>query len=419
MGKRLGDPVDPLLVSVRSGAKFSMPGMMDTVLNLGPQRRVGRGPGQADRRRALRLRLLPPLHRDVRAHRARHRRRALRPPARDGQGVGRGRPTTPTSPPTTLRRLCERYKDVVRRETGKPFPQDPTEQLRGRHRGRVPARGTAPGPSPTASASASRTTSAPPSTCRRWCSATATTTRGTGVGFTRNAGHRRERPLRRLPRERPGRGRGGRHPQHRDPRPTLKPTSSRGSTRSCWPSSTGSRRTTATCATPSSPSSRASSGCSRPGWASAPAPPRCAWPSRWYHAGHRQDRWKITKDEAIVRRHRRAPRPGAAPAVRGQAAPCSPRAWPPRRAPPSAGSTSPPTTPPTPPTGARRSSSCAARRRPRTCTACRSPRASSPPAAGSCQPRRRRRPGLGHPRRRRRRRVKIDGKQLHRRRRRR
>ncbi|HSP37678.1 MAG TPA: pyruvate, phosphate dikinase [Frankiaceae bacterium] len=35
MGKKLGDPADPLLVSVRSGAKFSMPGMMDTVLNLG------------------------------------------------------------------------------------------------------------------------------------------------------------------------------------------------------------------------------------------------------------------------------------------------------------------------------------------------------------------------------------------------
>ena len=35
MGKRLGDPKDPLLVSVRSGAPFSMPGMMDTVLNLG------------------------------------------------------------------------------------------------------------------------------------------------------------------------------------------------------------------------------------------------------------------------------------------------------------------------------------------------------------------------------------------------
>src|SRR3990170_7927390 len=35
MGKRLGDPIDPLLVSVRSGAAVSMPGMMDTVLNLG------------------------------------------------------------------------------------------------------------------------------------------------------------------------------------------------------------------------------------------------------------------------------------------------------------------------------------------------------------------------------------------------
>jgi pyruvate,orthophosphate dikinase len=34
MGKKLGDPVDPLLVSVRSGAAASLPGMMDTVLNL-------------------------------------------------------------------------------------------------------------------------------------------------------------------------------------------------------------------------------------------------------------------------------------------------------------------------------------------------------------------------------------------------
>ncbi|MBR7836373.1 hypothetical protein KDL01_24055, partial [Actinospica durhamensis] len=35
MGRKLGDPRDPLLVSVRSGAKFSMPGMMETVLNIG------------------------------------------------------------------------------------------------------------------------------------------------------------------------------------------------------------------------------------------------------------------------------------------------------------------------------------------------------------------------------------------------
>ena len=35
MGKKLGQSDDPLLVSVRSGAKFSMPGMMETVLNIG------------------------------------------------------------------------------------------------------------------------------------------------------------------------------------------------------------------------------------------------------------------------------------------------------------------------------------------------------------------------------------------------
>src|SRR5215207_751378 len=42
-GKRLGDPDDPLLVSVRSGARESMPGMMDTVLNLGLNDRSVRG----------------------------------------------------------------------------------------------------------------------------------------------------------------------------------------------------------------------------------------------------------------------------------------------------------------------------------------------------------------------------------------
>src|SRR5437868_5741495 len=42
-GKKFGDPKDPLLVSVRSGAKFSMPGMMDTVLNLGLNEETARG----------------------------------------------------------------------------------------------------------------------------------------------------------------------------------------------------------------------------------------------------------------------------------------------------------------------------------------------------------------------------------------
>src|SRR5258705_6909166 len=46
MGRRLGDPANPLLVSVRSGAKFSMPGMMDTVLNLGLNDRAVEGLAQ-------------------------------------------------------------------------------------------------------------------------------------------------------------------------------------------------------------------------------------------------------------------------------------------------------------------------------------------------------------------------------------
>ena len=52
MGRKLGDPTDPLLVSVRSGAKFSMPGMMDTVLNLGLNDKSVEGPrrGTGDER---------------------------------------------------------------------------------------------------------------------------------------------------------------------------------------------------------------------------------------------------------------------------------------------------------------------------------------------------------------------------------
>src|SRR5690606_3878744 len=43
MGRRFGDPSNPLLLSVRSGARFSMPGMMDTVLNLGLNAETVRG----------------------------------------------------------------------------------------------------------------------------------------------------------------------------------------------------------------------------------------------------------------------------------------------------------------------------------------------------------------------------------------
>ena len=90
MGRRLGDPADPLLVSVRSGAKFSMPGMMDTVLNLGLNDKSVKGLAAGDERRALRVRLVPAVHLDVRAHRPRRRRGAVRAPLRGGQ-AGRRR----------------------------------------------------------------------------------------------------------------------------------------------------------------------------------------------------------------------------------------------------------------------------------------------------------------------------------------
>ena len=70
VGKTFGDPQNPLLVSVRSGAKISMPGMMDTVLNLGLNDETAKTPGWRHRGRALRPGLLPALYPDVRRHRA-------------------------------------------------------------------------------------------------------------------------------------------------------------------------------------------------------------------------------------------------------------------------------------------------------------------------------------------------------------
>ena len=64
-GKKFGDEENPLLVSVRSGARASMPGMMDTILNLGLNEDRGGGPGQEVRQPPLGLGLLSPLHPDV------------------------------------------------------------------------------------------------------------------------------------------------------------------------------------------------------------------------------------------------------------------------------------------------------------------------------------------------------------------
>ena len=82
MDMQFGDPKNPLLLSIRSGARASMPGMMDTVLNLGLNAKTVKGTRRADGERMVRLGLLPPLRRDV-------RRRGAR--AQAGE-QGRGRP---------------------------------------------------------------------------------------------------------------------------------------------------------------------------------------------------------------------------------------------------------------------------------------------------------------------------------------
>ena len=64
-GKKFGDKENPLLVSVRSGARASMPGMMDTILNLGLNEDVVEVMAKKSGNRPLGLRLLPPLHPDV------------------------------------------------------------------------------------------------------------------------------------------------------------------------------------------------------------------------------------------------------------------------------------------------------------------------------------------------------------------
>ena len=73
MGYKFGDTEGmPLLVAVRSGARDSMPGMMDTILNLGLNDETVLALVARDEERALRVGLLPPLHPDV--WRRRHRR---------------------------------------------------------------------------------------------------------------------------------------------------------------------------------------------------------------------------------------------------------------------------------------------------------------------------------------------------------
>src|SRR6202020_1881000 len=128
MGKKLGDANDPLLVSVRSGAKFSMPGMMNTILNLGLNDKSvdGLARNSANPRFAYDcyrrfIQMFGEVAVDMDMHKFDHifdeRKKKVK-----------AKLDTDLSA-EDLKVIIDDYKKLVKKETGKPFPQDPREQL--------------------------------------------------------------------------------------------------------------------------------------------------------------------------------------------------------------------------------------------------------------------------------------------------
>ena len=129
IGKKLGDPQDPLLVSVRSGAKISMPGMMDTILNLGLNDRAVTGLALRTEnprfawdcyRRFLQMFGCVVL--DIDKNEFERPLEALRKKRRAKTDADLG--------PDDLKGLVAAFKKTIRKLSGREFPQDPLTQLR-------------------------------------------------------------------------------------------------------------------------------------------------------------------------------------------------------------------------------------------------------------------------------------------------
>ncbi len=129
MGRTFGGRADPLLVSVRSGAKFSMPGMMDTILNLGLNDESVEGlAASTDPRFAWDCyrRLIQMYAKVVLNVSSDHFEDALdNLKRRDGVNLDYELSAD------ALRELVTTFKQIVQRDAGRPFPDDPFEQLRG------------------------------------------------------------------------------------------------------------------------------------------------------------------------------------------------------------------------------------------------------------------------------------------------
>src|ERR1700688_220391 len=129
-GKKFGDEKNPLLVSVRSGARASMPGMMDTVLNLGLNDKTVAALAEksGDRRFAYdSYRRFITMYSDVVLGIAHHHFEEILDEHKDRNGY-----TLDTDlEAADWEQLIVRYKERVEKEKGKPFPQDPHAQLWG------------------------------------------------------------------------------------------------------------------------------------------------------------------------------------------------------------------------------------------------------------------------------------------------
>ena len=129
-GKKLGDASDPLLVSVRSGSKFSMPGMMDTILNLGMndrsveglKARTGNARFAKDSYRRF-IQMYGNVVLGIEKEKFEHELSAIKAKYKAKTDVELGA--------KALDEVIARYKLVVEKDQHHPFPQDPREQLVG------------------------------------------------------------------------------------------------------------------------------------------------------------------------------------------------------------------------------------------------------------------------------------------------
>jgi pyruvate, orthophosphate dikinase len=128
MGRKLGDHADPLLVSVRSGAKFSMPGMMETVLNIGLSdesvhglaKQAGSERFAWDSYRRL-IQMFGKTVLDIEGHEFEQ--------AIDAAKQAKGTKNDLDLDARDLQGLVESFKAIVKDQTGRDFPQDPREQM--------------------------------------------------------------------------------------------------------------------------------------------------------------------------------------------------------------------------------------------------------------------------------------------------